>query len=180
VNIATHATRDIGPDGKQLSITEFRDYTAEVVRTLFRDLASFRDGWSNPDRRAEVLAALEEKSINPSEAGDALGSPDADPFDILCGIAWNAPVVTRKERAASLRAKRPDFFTTYTEPARQILDALLAKYAEHGPGEFSIPDSLKVPPISDLGNVAEITKRFGGEDQFRSAVVQLQQLLYAA
>ena len=180
VDIATHATRDIGPDGKQLSVTEFRDYTGEVVRTLFPDVAAFRHGWSDPDRRAEVLAALLEKGINPDEAANVLGNPEADPFDLLCGIAWNAPVVTRKERAAKLRSTRPDFFMTYAEPARLILDALLAKYAEHGPAEFVIPDSLKVPPLSDMGNVAEITLRFGGEDQFRSAVIQLQELLYAA
>lgn len=180
VTIATHATRDIGPDGKQLSITEFRDYTGEVLRTLFANLAAFRHGWADADRRAEVLSALQEKGINAGEAADALGNPEADPFDLLCGVAWNAPVPTRKERAAKLRATSPDFFATYTEPARQILDALLTKYAEHGPAEFSIPDSLKVPPISDLGNVSEITKRFGGPDQFRVAVAKLQQLLYAA
>ena len=161
-------------------MTEFRDYTAEVVRTLFPDVAAFRHRWANPDRRAEVLEALQEKGINPAEAAHALGNPDADPFDLLCGIAWNAPVLTRKERAARLRSSKSNFFTTYAEPARQILDALLSKYAEHGPAEFSIPDSLKVPPLSDLGNVAEITQRFGGEDKFRYAVVHLQELLYAA
>jgi type I restriction enzyme, R subunit len=180
VGIATHATRDIGPDGRQLSLTEFRDYTGEVVRTLFPSVAAFRHRWADPDRRAEVLAALQEKGIDPDEAAGALGSGDADPFDLLCGIAWNAPVLTRKERAAKLRSARPDFFMLYGEPARQILDTLLAKYAEHGPAEFSIPESLKVPPLSDLGNVAEIIRRFGGEDQFRSAIVQLQELLYAA
>jgi type I restriction enzyme R subunit len=180
VKIATHATRDIGADGKQLSVTEFRDYTGEVVRTLFRDVATFRHRWADPDRRAEVLAALQEQGISASEAADALGDHEADPFDLLCGVAWNAPVPTRKERAARLRSSRPDFFTTYAEPARQVLDALLAKYAEHGPAEFAIPDSLKVPPISDLGNVTEITQRFGGPEQFRAAVAELQALLYAA
>lgn len=179
-SIATHATRDIGPDGKQLSVTEFRDYTGEVVRTLFPDLATFRHGWADPHRRAEILSNLRENGINPDEAGDALGNAEADPFDLLCGIAWNAPVPTRKERAAKLRSTRPEFFTTYTEPARQILDTLLAKYAEHGPAEFSIPDSLKVPPISDLGNVSEIIQRFGDADSLRVAVAKLQKLLYAA
>jgi type I restriction enzyme R subunit len=180
VNIATHATRDIGPDGQQLSVTEFRDYTGEVVRTLFLDLATFRHRWADADRRGEVLSALQERGINYDDAAEALGNPEADPFDVLCGVAWNAPVPTRKERAARLRLTKPDFFSTYNESARQILDALLTKYAEHGPAEFSIPDSLKVPPISDLGNVSEITQRFGGAEQFRSAVAKLQQLLYAA
>jgi type I restriction enzyme R subunit len=180
VTIATHATRDISPDGKQLSVTEFRDYTGEIVRTLFPDLGAFRHGWADPDRRAEILSALTEKGINTGEAADALGNPEADPFDILCGVAWNAPVATRKERAARLRSSRPEFFATYGEPARQVLDTLLAKYAEHGPAEFSIPDSLKVPPISDMGNVSEIIERFGDADALRIAVAQLQKLLYAA
>ena len=49
-----------------------------------------------------------------------------------------------------------------------------------GLAEFTIPDSLKVPPLSDLGNVTEITQRFGGADPFRAAVAKLQELLYAA
>ena len=180
VRISTHLTQDLGADGKQLRVTEFRDYTADVVRSLFPDIATFRHGWSDPDRRSEVLAALREKSIDPVEIAEAFGKPEADPFDLLCEAAWNAPAVTRKERAAKLRANKPDFFAAYGEPARQILDLLLAKYADHGPAEFTIPDSLKVPPLSEFGNVAEITQRFGGADEFRAAVVELQKLLYAA
>jgi type I restriction enzyme R subunit len=180
VTISTHLTQDLDAEGKQLRATEFRDYTSEVVRSLFVDVAEFRHGWADPDRRAEILAELEAKGISAADAGEAFGNPEADPFDLLCNIAWNAPVLTRKERAARLRKDAPSFFEEYGEQARQILDALLAKYAEHGPAEFSIPDSLKVPPLSDLGNVAEITQRFGGADQFRTAVTKLQELLYAA
>jgi type I restriction enzyme R subunit len=43
-----------------------------------------------------------------------------------------------------------------------------------------IPDALKVPPISGLGNISEISQLFGGADQLRTAVVKLQELLYAA
>jgi type I restriction enzyme, R subunit len=39
---------------------------------------------------------------------------------------------------------------------------------------------LQIPPISDRGNVIEITKMFGGSDKLRDAVNQLQTLLYAA
>ena len=180
VSIATHLTLDVGADGKQLRATEFRDYTGEVVRSLFVDVADFRHGWTDPDRRAAILRALEGKGINVVEAGEAFGNPDADPFDLLCHIAWNAPVLTRKERAARLRKKTPDFFEAFSEQARQILDTLLEKYAEHGPSEFAIPDSLKVPPLSEIGNVAEIIRCFGGADELRAAVAKLQELLYAA
>jgi type I restriction enzyme R subunit len=180
VSIVTHATRDLGADGKQLSVTEFRDYTGEAVRALFPDVSAFRHGWADADRRADILTALHEKGIDPSAAAEALGDPDADPFDLLCGVAWNAPVLTRKNRAARVRADKPDFFTSYGDAAREILDVLLTKYAEHGPAEFVIPDSLKTPPLSELGNPNELAARFGGPESFRAAVVKLQELLYAA
>jgi type I restriction enzyme R subunit len=44
----------------------------------------------------------------------------------------------------------------------------------------ALPDVLKVPPISEHGNVAEIAQRFGGFDQLGKAVTQLHSLLYAA
>ncbi len=180
VNIATHVTRDLDAEGKQLRVTEFRDYTREVVRSLFPDVATFRHRWADPERRAEILAALQDKSIDATAAAEVLGNPEADPFDLLSGLAWDAPVLTRKERAARLRADKPDFFTTFSEPARQILDVLLSKYADHGPAEFTIPDSLKNPPLSEMGNPSELAQRFGGAESFRAAVHQLQELLYAA
>jgi type I restriction enzyme R subunit len=39
---------------------------------------------------------------------------------------------------------------------------------------------LKVPPISEYGNVVEIAALFGGGDKLRSAVEELQRLLYVA
>jgi type I restriction enzyme M protein len=46
-------------------------------------------------------------------------------------------------------------------------------------GENLRQDVLKFRPISDHGNVNEITGKFGGADQLRNAVNQLQSLLYA-
>jgi len=57
---------------------------------------------------------------------------------------------------------------------------LLEKYAADGELQFTLPDVLKVPPISQHGNVNEIIGMFGGPDELRKAVEQLQALLYAA
>jgi type I restriction enzyme, R subunit len=51
---------------------------------------------------------------------------------------------------------------------------------EYGTAQFQIPDILKVPPISRHGNVVEIANLFGGPDQLRNAVGELQRLVYAA
>jgi type I restriction enzyme R subunit len=61
-----------------------------------------------------------------------------------------------------------------------ILHELLEKYAEHGTAQLKIPDILKIPPISDFGNISEIIGFFGGAEPLRNAVNELQTLLYAA
>jgi type I restriction enzyme R subunit len=57
---------------------------------------------------------------------------------------------------------------------------LLDKYADHGAEQFAIPEILEVPPIPEYGNVAEIVSYFGGVQQLRNAVSEMQRLLYAA
>jgi type I restriction enzyme R subunit len=57
---------------------------------------------------------------------------------------------------------------------------MLDKYIEYGTAQFQIPDILKVPPISERGTIPEIAALFGGAEQLRAAVTQLQTLLYAA
>ena len=58
--------------------------------------------------------------------------------------------------------------------------ALLEKYAKHGVEQFAFPDVLEVPPISEYGNVVEISDYFGGPEKLLGAVTRLQALLYAA
>jgi type I restriction enzyme R subunit len=69
------------------------------------------------------------------------------------------------------------FFNHFTPEAREILNELPEKYAADGELQFTLPEVLKVPPISQHGNVNEIVGRFGGAEQLRSAVNKLQTLL---
>jgi type I restriction enzyme R subunit len=61
-----------------------------------------------------------------------------------------------------------------------IEDALLDKYAATGPDQLSLPQALKVQPISDFGNPSEIARLFGGPQAMREAVAKLTEALYAA
>jgi type I restriction enzyme R subunit len=71
------------------------------------------------------------------------------------------------------------FFDEYGPKAREVLAALLDKYADHGTAQFALPAILQVPPISAQGNVMEIAAAFGGAERLRGAVERLQSLLYA-
>ncbi|HEX3999758.1 MAG TPA: DEAD/DEAH box helicase family protein [Pirellulales bacterium] len=180
VEIATHLVYELDPDGDQLRVMQFTDYTADKVRTLFRNAAELRGQWADPEGRRGIIDRLEERGIDFDHLAETANQPDADPLDLICHLAFNAPLRTRRERAQRLRTEKKDFFEQFGSDARQILDELLDKYTEHGTAQFVIPDVLEVPPISEHGNVIEIATRFGGVDQLRKAVIELQTLLYAA
>lgn len=179
VEIAAYLVYELDPDGRQLRVVKYSDYAADKVRTLFPGAIRMREQWANPKERAEVIRQLEERGINFNELADAVGQPEADPFDLLCHLAFNAPLRTRRERAERLKRDRKDFFDHFSPEARAILEELLEKYAQHGTAQFVVPDILKVPPISERGNVIEIAGYFGGAEKLREAVNELQTLLYA-
>jgi type I restriction enzyme R subunit len=136
-------------------------------------------GWDNdPHSIAEQRYFTAGRIVSQGPIAQA-GKPDADPFDLLCHLAFNAPVLTRRQRADQLKKQQATFFTFYAPEAREILNDLLEKYAADGELQFTLPDVLKVPPISAHGNVAEIAKLFGGVDKLGAEVNQLQALLYA-
>lgn len=71
------------------------------------------------------------------------------------------------------------------EPARGTLpetkglnSGLLQNYIFDEELQFNLPN-VQFPPISHLGNVAEIIGEFGAAEQLRNAMDQLQTLLYA-
>ena len=180
VEIAAQLVYELDTDGKQLRVVKLTDYTAEKVRSICATTGELRAQWSNPERRREIMIKLSERGIDFPTLAYQAGKPDADPFDLLCHLAFNAPVLTRRQRADRMKKQETAFFNYFAPEAREILNDLLEKYATDGELQFTLPDVLKVPPISQHGNVNEIMGKFGGADQLRYAVNQLQSLLYAA
>jgi type I restriction enzyme R subunit len=180
VEIAAHLVYELDPDGNQLRVVQFTDYTAEKVRTLYRSATELRELWADPQHRAEIIESLADRGIDFDELANAANQPDADPFDLLCHLAFNAPLRTRRERAQRLKTERKDFFEQFGPEATQVLEELLDKYTEHGTAQFVLPDVLELPPLNQHGNVIQIANCFGGEDKLVQAVHELQTLLYAA
>ena len=180
VEIAAHLVYELDADGKKLQVRKFTEYTAENVRSMYPSAAELRAKWSNADERGTIIAALEQRGISFEELTESANQPDADPFDLLCHVAYSAPIRTRRERAEAARSEGKKFFDRFADGAREVLNELLEKYVEFGTAQFQIPDILKVPPISERGNVMEIADLFGGGDNLRAALAELQELLYAA
>ncbi len=180
VSIVAEMVHELDVDGKQLRVVKLTDYTAERVRTLCSSPEDLRAQWANSESRADIINRLNERGIDFQTLASQAGKPDADPFDLLCHLAFNAPILSRRQRADRVKKEQARFFMKFTSDAREILNDLLEKYASDGEIQFTLPDILKVPPLSQRGNVNEIINRFGGADQLRGAVAKLQTLLYAA
>jgi len=180
VGIAAHFIYELDSSGKQLRVIRFTDYASEKIRNMWTSAAELGSHWSNADERAKILDALKEHGITIDQLAENAHQPDADPFDLLCYVAFNTPLRTRRERAERLRKGRVDFWDYFKPEARQILNEILDKYVEFGTAEFKVPDILKVEPISQHGNVVEIAVKFGGADQLRGAIEKMQTLLYAS
>jgi type I restriction enzyme R subunit len=178
VRITAEMVYEMDSSGKKQRVVKYTDYTAEQVRRLYPTPADLRTEWMDAEHRAAILQALGERGIDFSTLVEATNQPDADPFDLLVHVAWNAPLRTRRERAERVRKEKKDFWDRYTPQARAILNDLLDKYTDHGVTQLDDLQILEVPPLSARGTPLEIASFFGGADHLQSAVRELQAILY--
>jgi type I restriction enzyme R subunit len=178
--IAAQVVYDMDSEGNQLRVISYSDYAKDKVQSLYRSEDDLRGTWRETEQRRAILAALEERGIDLSRLSDVAGVPDADPLDLLCHLAFNGTLQTRRERARKMRDSNESFLGKYGPEAREILGELLDKYTEHGLDQLKLPDVLKVPPVSNHGNPTEIAQAFGGAAALRDALEEMERLLYAA
>jgi type I restriction enzyme R subunit len=170
---------ELDPQENVLRTVQFTDYVSENVRQLNLTAEHLRQVWSLSEQRLEILEQLRQRGIDPQHLAQVTHHQEADALDLLLHVAYNAPLVSRKERAEKLRQKKQNFFNTFTPAAREILNILLEKYADFGIGEWeNLTAVLSVPPCSEFGTPLEITQRFGGPLKMKQAVYQMQKLLY--
>lgn len=180
VSIVADIVYELDESGRQLAVVHYTDYAGKTIRSLFAAPPELASAWADHEQRGEVVKLLRERGIAFEQLAKDADMPEADPLDLLCHAAWNKPLRTRRERAARLKAEKRDFFEQYGPEARAILDVLLEKYAVHGEAEFTLPDVLKVAPLSELGQPGELADAFGGAQKMRAAVHSMVTLLYAA
>jgi type I restriction enzyme, R subunit len=180
VEVIGHLVYDLDTDGKKLQVVRYTEYSGRAVRSMYPNSTDLRSAWANPDTRVEVLRELTERGISFEELAAGADLPDADPFDLLCHLAWNAPLFTRRERAERARKATLDLFGQYSDTAREVLTLMLEKYIERGIIQFNaLSDLMKVQPFDRFGTPSEIaTRHFGGVKGLKDAVSRLQTAIY--
>lgn len=176
VSIVAESVQILDASGKLRTI-QFTQYAKEQIKTMFPSVNDFRSKWNDLQKRQHILDELENIGISIDQLMEITKQQEADPFDLICFVAFDLKPLTRKQRAELLKKNKPDFFAEYSDKAKQVLNMILEKYVEYGLNQIR-PDIISVEPIAQQGNPIEIVNEFGGIDQFKKAIEELQILLY--
>ncbi len=177
VDVSVLISREMHFDqhGKPITIS-LKDHTKEIIKGRFASLNEFLTTWNNADRKEAIILELQEQGIIVEALYEAVDR-EVDLFDLICHLAFDQPPLTRKERANNV--KKRNYFTKYGEQAKQVLEALLDKYADEGIANMESMDVLRVNPFDEFGSAYEIVNGiFGGKSQYRDALKELEKELY--
>ncbi|MDJ0662660.1 MAG: DEAD/DEAH box helicase family protein [Crocosphaera sp.] len=157
-------------------ITEsLKDYIKKTVNQEYRSIDAFLRQWSDAEKKQVIIDTLQEKGVIFEGLMQEVGK-EFDAFDLICHVAFDQPPLSRVERAN--KVKKHNYFTKYGEKAREVLNALLDKYADEGIESIEDLKVLKVAPFDRLGTPMEIIKHFGGKQQYLAALKELATELY--
>jgi len=163
-------------DGNGKLITEsLKEYTKKGILREYRSLEDFLAKWNATEKKQTIINELESHGVILENLMDEV-KKELDIFDLICHVAWDMPALSRKERAEQV--KKRNYFTKYGEQARNVLNALLDKYASEGIVNIEELSVLKVDPFNTMGTPAEIIAVFGGKDNYLKAIKELEQELY--
>lgn len=165
-------------DGKLLKQESIEDYTKESILGTYQTLENFIQTWNEEQKKEVIRNMLKDLGIDLELIKKEQNMSDVDDFDFICHIAFNQKPLTRRERAENV--KKRDIFGKYGEAAREVINALLDKYAELGIYDIESTEILKQNPFTKFGKPARIAALFGGNDKYRQALRELEAELYAA
>jgi type I restriction enzyme, R subunit len=174
VTVVTERVQYLGPNG-ELITESLTDYTRKSVKQAYSTLKEFLAAWNTARRKQAVIDELGNQGVFLDELARQYGQ-DLDAFDLICHVAFDQPLLTRRERAQRVRSRGA--FPNYTAEAREVLDRLLDKYADAGLSSVESLSILKVAPLSRLGTPVEIVARFGSKLQYLAAIEELEAELY--
>ena len=163
-------------DGKLLKTESIEDYTKESILGTYQTLENFIRTWNGEQKKEVIRDMLIERGIDLELIKKEQNMGGVDDFDFICHIAFNQKPLTRRERAENV--KKRDIFAKYSQDAREVINALLDKYAELGIYDIESTEILKQSPFTKYGKPSRIAALFGGSDKYREALREITRELY--
>ena len=165
-------------DGKLIT-EDLKKYSKKNILQEYATLNDFLTKWNSEEKRKVIIEELKEQGILLDALRQEVNNPDLDDFDLICHIAYDKKPLTKSERARKVKQK--GYFEKYSEQAKNVLMALLDKYATDGIADFEDRRVLELEEFRQYGNpLTIVNKIFGGLKGYLTAVRELKTQIYAA
>ena len=162
--------------GGKLVTESLKDYTRKNILNEYADLNEFINRWNSEEKKSAIIEELKERGVFLDAIKEEVGK-DQDDFDLILHLAFDQKPLTRQERANNV--KKRDYFSKYSDVAREVLEALLDKYMNEGITELESMEILKLDPFKKIGTPTKIIKAFGGRDKYIQTIKELEREIYA-
>lgn len=165
-------------DGKPLT-TSYIEYSRTHFKNIFSSLDDFLQKWNAAERKQTIVDLIQQEGIDLTELRKLYPEQfdGRDIFDIICNVAFEQQMMTRKDRAGRVKEKK--LLERYSGDARRVLEILIDKYAKEGILAFEHQDALKVSEIAKIGTPFFIkTTLFGGTSNYKSLINEIEDIFY--
>jgi type I restriction enzyme R subunit len=155
------------------------DYLRKVRQELLaacNSMVQLQQAWVDKPRRDALLDTLERRMVHLDILREILQSPDADSYDLLAHVAFDADLHSCEERASALFNLHREFFDNFNEEAREVLLQLVEKYRYGGLLEVADPAVFTLAPFNS--DVRQVAGSFGGIPELRAAIDEMIRRLY--
>lgn len=177
VYVVSEIVQYYSSDG-QLVTESLKDYTRKNILGEFDTLDRFLAVWNSQHKKQAIIDELRARGVFLDELRRESGQEQMSDFDLICHIAYDQKPLTRSERANNVKKK--GVLYEYAGVAREVLEALLDKYATSNLVDLDDTHVLDLEEFRRFGNPMKIVAAFGGKRQYIQAVQKLEDELYVA
>ncbi len=180
VEVAYKRVQYLDGDGKLIT-ESLKDYTKTKILQEYASLDDFLQKWDKAKQKYYIIEELEKQGVMIEELQQSIGDlgSELDPFDLILHVAFDKQkLTTRKERAEKVR--KSNYLQKYNGQAKEVINALLDKYADQGITAIDDIGDLTVTPFVQFGTPIQIVNDiFGGKEKYLEVVNQIQKEIYA-
>lgn len=177
VKVLSERVQYVDKDGKLIT-ESLIDYTKKNILEQYSRLDDFLRTWTEAEKKQAIIDELQDDGVLLDAVREELGKTELDDFDLICHIAYDKAPLTKKERAENV--KKRHYLYKYSDVAKEVIEALLDKYANDGIKEIEDTKVLQLKEFQKIGSPMKIVKAFGGKEAYQKAVQELENEIYYA
>ena len=177
VRVLSERVQYVDKDGKLIT-ESLIDYTRKNILKQYSRLDDFLLKLTEAEKKQAIIDELQDDGVLLEAVRQELGKTELDDFDLICHIAYDKAPLTKRERAENV--KKRHYLYKYSDLAKQVIEALLDKYANDGIRDIEDTKVLQLKEFQKIGSPMKIVKSFGGKEAYLKAVQELENEIYYA